>query len=380
MPDLPRDLLSLVDYLIKKREFQTLANNLLTMWGPGGVFLGPNYLPPRFVENNEDTLEDVRIRAVAAKDGTRYSPAQKVGGGEMFGRIKYRLGHSDLLKEITGPDYDAIKRWLGRNLPMQAAARLLGLFETLIVESLTSHDELKIWEAIQFNALTRRGDNGYFEYEEGPDLTDHFVDVSAEPWTDADNDPWEHIDAGIEQLVGLGFDRGGIRIVTTERVRNALRRNPHTKDRAGKSVVTTNGSGQVQAVRLTGTLSLEALNGVFGDEGLQEPVTYDKRIQTETGEKRAYAENHMTLIASTGMTEEVRFNQDNVEDVRVVNDVLGFNGIGTPNGQDMPVRATSVKAFTDQKDARVEAQGWQATGPVILMPQARVELFGMLEA
>src|ERR1044071_3006231 len=192
MPDLPRDLLSLVDYLIKKREFQTLANNLLTMWGPGGVFLGPNYLPPRFVENNEDTLEDVRIRAVAAKDGTRYSPAQKVGGGEMFGRIKYRLGHSDLLKEITGPDYDAIKRWLGRNLPMQAAARVLGLFETLIVESLTSHDELKIWEAIQFNALTRRGDNGYFEYEEGPDLTDHFVDVSAEPWTDADNDPWEH--------------------------------------------------------------------------------------------------------------------------------------------------------------------------------------------
>lgn len=380
MPDLPRDLLSLVDYLIKKREFAMLANNLLAQWGPGGALLGPNYLPPRFVENNEDTLEDVRIRAVAAKDGTRYSPAQKVGGGEMFGRIKYRLGHSDLLREITGPDYDAIKRWLGRNLSMQAAARLLGLFDTMIVQSMAGHDELKVWEAIQFNTLTRRGDNGYFEYEEGPDLGDHFVDVTADPWTDATNDPWLAIDAGIEQLVSLGFDRGGIRIVTTDRVMNAVRRNPFTKDRAGRSVVTTNGSGQVEAVRLTGALSLADTSGVFEAEGLQAPVTYDKRIQTETGEKRAYAEGHMSLIASTGMNEEVRFNQDNVEDVRVVNDVLGFNGIGTPNGQDMPVRATAVRAFTDQKDARVEAEGWQATGPVILMPQARVEIFNILAA
>lgn len=379
MEETPRDLMSLVEYLIRRREFQTLANNLLTQWGPASQpFLGPDFLPPRFLDKNEDTLEDVRIRSVAAADGTRYSPAQKVDGGELFGRVSYRLRHSDILREIAGPDYDAIRKWAMTNLSMDAAARLMGLFDTMVVQALAAHDELKIWDAIQHNIQTLRGDNGYFEYEEGPDLSDHFVDLSASPFTDDDTDPWEYIFTAVDTLVDLGFERGGIRFVSTNKVMNALRRNPHTKDRAGRSVVTTNNTGEVQAVRLTGTLSLADTAGVFEAEGLQAPRIYDRRIQTRTGEKRAYAEGHMSLIASTGMNEEVRFNVDDVEDVRVVNDALGFLGIGVPNGQDAPMRATAVEARTNQKNAHIHAQGWQTTGPVILMPQARVELYGIL--
>jgi hypothetical protein len=379
MPDYPRDLQGLIAHLLEQREFQTLANNLLAQWGPGGVLIGPNYLPPRFLEDPEGTITDVRIRTVAAKDGSRYSPAQKVGTGQLFGAIRYRLGNSDLLVEITGADYDALVKWLNQNLSMQAAARLLGLFNTKLVQALVEHDELKIWEAIQFNTVTLRGDNGFFSYEEGPDLTDHFVDLSAEPWTDPDVDPWVAIFEQVDKLVDLGFDRGGIRFVSTNRVMNALRRNPFTKDRAGRSVITTNESGQVNAVRLTGTLSLTDTSGIFESEGLQAPVVYDRRIVTETGEVRAYAEGHMSLIASTGMSEEVRFNQDNPEDVRVVNDVLGFLGISRPNGNPTPMRETFVRAYTEQKDKRVEAEGDQTTGPVILMPQARIEMSGMLE-
>lgn len=368
------DLLSLILMLIRERQFQMVANNLLSLWGPKGRrLLGADFLPPRPVDKNEDTLEDVRIRTVAASDGTRHSPAQKVDGGELFGKIKYRLGHSDILREVTGPDYDGLVRWLNRNLPMQAASRALFLFNSMIVQALAEHDELKIWEAIQFNKLTRRGDNGYFEYEDGPSLSSHFVSL-VDPWEDPDTDPWEAIFAAVEKLTDYGFDKGGIRIVSTSRMLNKLRRNPHTKDRAGKSVVTTDNGGTVKAVRLSGPVSMQDLSGVFEAEGLQAPVEYDLRIQTKTGETRAYAEGHMSLIASTGMTEEVRFNQDNPEDVRLVNDVLGFNGIGVPNGSSDPGRRTAVRAFTDQKDARIEYEGWQATGPVILMPQARVEL------
>ena len=371
------DLLALILMLIRERQFQAVANNLLAQWGPQGRrLLGADFLPPRPVEKNEDTLEDVRIRTVAAADGTRYSPAQKIDGGELFGKIKYRLGHSDLLREVTGPDYDALVRWLGQNLTMQAAARALGLFDRMIVQALAEHDELKIWEAIQFNRLTRRGDNGYFEYEEGPDLSTHFVSL-VDPWSDPENDPWEPIFAAVEKLVGLGFDRGGIRTVSTNKSLNILRRNPHTKDRAGKSVVTTDPGGIVKAVRLSGPVTMSDLSGVFEAEGLRPPVEYDLRIQTRTGEKRAYAEGHMTFIASTGLTEEVRFNQDNPEDVMLVNDVLGFNGIGVPNGSSEPGRRTAARAYTDQKDARIEYEGWQATGPVILMPQGRVELAGI---
>lgn len=374
---LPRDLGSLIAYLLGKREFQALANNLLAQWGPQGrPLLGPNYLPPRFVEKNEDTLADVRLRSVAAADGTRYSPAQKVDAGEMFASIKYRLGHSDILREITGPDYDGLVRWLNSNLSMQAAAQLLGLFDSMIVQSLAEHDELKVWEAIQFNTLTRRGDNGYFEYENGPAMGSHFVTIT-DAWSNAANDPWEDIFAAVEVLVNLGFDRGGIRFITTNKVLNMVRRNPNSATRAGKSVLTTNGAGQVRATTLTGTVTMTDLSGIFEAEGLQAPVQYDRRIQTRTGEKRAYAEGHMTLIASTGLSEEVRFNQTNIEDVRLVNDVLGFNGIGTPNGTSTPQRRTAVRSFTDEKAARIEAEGWQATGPVILMPQARVELSGI---
>lgn len=371
------DLLALIMTLTRERQFQRVANNLLAQWGPKGRrLLGSDFLPPRPVDKNEDTLEDVRIRTVAAADGTRYSPAQKVDGGEMFGKIKYRLGHSDILREVTGPDFDALVKWLNRNLTPQAAARALGLFDSLIVQAMAEHDELKIWEAIQFNKLTRRGDNGYFEYEDGPDLSTHFVSL-VDDWSNANTDPWEPIFAAVEKLVGLGFDRGGIRFVSTNKSLNILRRNPHTKDRAGKSVVTTDNAGAVKAVRLSGPITMTDLSGVFEAEGLRPPVEYDLRIQTRTGEKRAYAEGHMSLIASTGINEEVRFNQDNPEDVLLVSDVLGFNGIGVPNGSSEPGRRTAARAFTDQKDARIEYEGWQATGPVILMPQARVELAGI---
>ncbi|HEX8177862.1 MAG TPA: hypothetical protein VF543_22425 [Pyrinomonadaceae bacterium] len=374
----PRELIALVAFLIKRREFARLANNLLGAWGPKNKpLLGPRFLPPRFVDKNEDTINDVRIRTVAAADGTRYSPAQKVDGGEMFGSIKYRLGHSDILREITGPDYDAITKWLNQNLSMQAAARMIYLFNAMLVQSLAEHDELKVWEAIQFNKLTKRGDNGYFEYEEGPDLSTHFVAVP-DPITDPEVDPFDYISAVVDQLIGLGFDRAGLRFVSTNRVLNAMRRNPKVATRAGKSLLTTDMDGTVKATRISGTLSMQDLSGVFEAEGLQAPIEYDRRIQTRTGEKRAYAEGHMTVIASTGMDEEVRFNQDNPEDVRVVNDVLGFNGIGTPNGTATPQRRTAVRAYTDQKDARIEFEGWQATGPVILVPQARVELSDLL--
>jgi hypothetical protein len=341
------------------------------------MLLGANFLPPRFVDKNEDTIENVRIRTVAAADGTRYSPAQLVDGGEMFGKIKYRLGDSDILRQITGPDYDGVTAWLDQNNSMMAAANLLGLSDRFLVQSMAEHDELRIWEAIQFNTVTRRGDNGYFQYEEGPDLTSHFVDVSGDPWSDADTDPWEAIFAAVDLLVGKGFDRGGIRIVSTNKSLNILRRNPHSKDRAGKSVVTTDNTGKVQAVRLSGSISMADLSGIFESEGLQAPVQHDLRIQTRTGEKRAYAEGHMSLIASTGRTEDVRFNQDNPEDVKVVNDTLGFNGIGKPNGTSTPQRRTAMRAFTDEKAARIEGEGWQTTGPVILDPEARVELSGI---
>lgn len=362
----PRDIASLLAYLINQRQFQALLNNLLTLWGPSNrPLLGPSFLPPRLVMENEGVIERVRIRTVAAVDGTRYSPAQLADGGQLFGSVRYRLGNSDIARQFTGPDYDALVRYLNTNQSMQAAAMLMNLYDAAIVQALSEHDEIPIWEGIVLNHLTSRGDNGYFEYEDGPDLTGHRVAAGGN-WSDATYNPYDDIDAQAQLLVDKGFERTGIRMVTTDRVRRILMSNPFTAKRAGRVLV----MGGTMAETFTGSVDINDLNGVFAGLGLGEPVTYDRRISTRTGQVRAYPEGNFTMIAATGRDEEVMYNQDNPADVRIVQDALGFNGIGRPNGRAIAERATEIRAFTNEKNARIEAEGWQTTGPVILEPEA----------
>lgn len=363
---LPRDIVALLAYLISQRQFETLLNNLLTLWGPANrPLLGPQFLPPRLLTENEGVIERVRIRTVAAVDGTRYSPAQLADGGELFGSVRYRLGNSDIARQFTGPDYDGLVRYLNANQSMQAAAMLLNLYDAAIVQALAEHDEIVVWEAIVKNSLTARGDNGYFEYENGPTLTGHRVNAGGD-WSDPIYNPYDDIDAQVQLLVDKGFERSGIRIVTTDKVRRILMANPFTAKRAGRVLV----MGGTMAETFTGSVDISDLAGVFTGLGLAAPLTYDRRISTRTGQVRAYPEGNLTLIASTGRDEEVLYNQNNPADVRIVQDVLGFNGIGRPNGRGAAGRATAVRSFTDEKNARIEAEGWQSTGPVILEPEA----------
>ncbi len=186
----PRDIKSLLEFMKAQGMFDRLTNNLLTQWGTqSNRLLSAEFLPPRLLDNNQDTIEEVYFRTVAAIDGTRHSPAQLVDGGELFGKINYRLGHSDLARQVTGPDYDGIIRYLNRNLPMAAAGRLMGIYGIFILQGLVEHDELANWEAIVFNSITRRGDNAYYEYENGPDLADHRV-VAGGDWQDPAYVPW----------------------------------------------------------------------------------------------------------------------------------------------------------------------------------------------
>ena len=56
----PRDIASLVDYLIRNRAFAMQMSNLLAQWGPATRrLLGAELLPPRLVQLNEDTIERV---------------------------------------------------------------------------------------------------------------------------------------------------------------------------------------------------------------------------------------------------------------------------------------------------------------------------------
>lgn len=364
----PRDLKSLLDWLLQDRSLDTILANPLSQWGPASrPMKGANFLPPKLVEKNQDTIEDVRFRTVAAQDGTRYSPAQLVGGGEMFGKIHYRLGHSDLMREISGPDYDGIVRYLNANMGMQAAAKVVGLFDTFINQAMVEHDELAIWEAIVSNSITRRGANAYFEYDEGIDLSSQRVTAQCD-WTDADTTPWTtDILPSIRRLVASGYQRSGIRIMTTDQVLMTLAEHPQTARYLVQTPLATGQSVQ----EATGVFSNADVTRVFlAKMGIMSVDTHDIRIQTETGELRAYPESNMTFIASTGRSEEVLYNVADPSQVKIVPDVIGFNAIGVANGVTTPGRQGNMNVFTGTKAARIEFEGWQASGPVILNPQA----------
>ncbi len=373
----PRDIKSLLTYLAAKGLLRKQTNNLLVQWGPKTrPLLSARFLPPRLVTNNQDTIDDVRFRVVAAPDGTRHSPAQLVGGGEMFSKINYRLGHSDLAREITGPDYDAINQFLRQGAFNAAIGRVVGIFSTFILQALAEHDELANWEAIVFNAISRRGSNAYYEYEDGPDLDNHRVAVGGD-WEDPTYDPYENdIIPRMRLLTSYGFNAGGIRPVTTARALELLADHPATLRRSYTGVPPFAGQTLEEASPPTDQSDVAK---VFRKLGMQAPVTHDLRIQTNTGEKRAYPEGHMTFIASTGRVETVNYNVDDPTQAIVIRDGLGFNGIGVPNNANgVAGRRQETRAYTDRKDARIELEGWQATGPVIQEPTAIADIYDIV--
>lgn len=367
----PRDIGALVAFLLNRGDFNRNANNLLYQWGPKNrQLLSVNYLPPRLVTKNEDTIDRVAFRSVAAEDTTRHSAAPLLDGGEMFGSIRYKLGDSKLARQLTPADYDGIVAYLGRSMPMEAAAKLMGMFDSLIIQAMAEHDELANCDAIVTGGYMRRGNNGYFEYIKGPDLENHRA-VMGEDWSDPTVNPWVYILARIAVLTGKGFDKGGIRGLTTDQVRTILKNNPFTAIRAGKSNLVTLPDGSIRAQTIEGLVTDDELDAIFKSIGVQPPVAHDLRVPTRTGERRAVQEGALAFIASTGQSEEVIYNQDDASAVPLtVDDTIGFNGIGVPNGRSEPGRRTATRVFDNQSDARVEFEGWQTTGPVINVPEA----------
>jgi hypothetical protein len=374
----PRDLASLLDYLIRNRLLSTLAGNLLSQWGPQGRrLLGPDFMPPRVVDENFGEIERLHFYTVSAKDKTRHSAAPKVDGGQMFGTIRYKLNDSGLLREFNARDYDALIRYLNNNQSMQAIAQVEGFADTAILQALVEHDEFKIWQALTTGGYQKFGDNGYVELVNGPNLAGQFLDVT-DDWTNPAINPWPTIEARIQRLVNNGYDKSGIRVVFTDQVRQILKNNPHTAVKAGKSVLVTDTNGVVQTQPISGLVDDNDIANIFRSLGVQAPVAYDLRgFAPGHAQKRFYSEGCMTFVGSTGVTEEVRWNENNPSDVQIVTDVVGFNGIGRANGQPAPGRKVWMRQFTEQTDARLEGEGTQATGPVLLMPEAVCGLNGI---
>lgn len=338
--------------------FATLARNPRAQFGtPSRRYLGAELLPERMVEENAYREEDVRYRTVIANDGTRYSPAQKKDG-DIVGSMLVELGNSDIAREFTSRQYDALLRMLQRNASMEAMVEITNWLDTTVNLALVELLEKQRWEAIVEAEVTRQGDNEYEEVVAYPNPANHRAAQSA-AWSTDTTDIFEDIFAMADLLAGKGYTVS--RMITSRAVLSIMAGNNTVKTRTGVSVV--NASGQITAA--AGRATLDAINGILGSDGLPPIETYDLQYRTQSGTGYFLPRDVFVLVATTGRDEDV----DLGDEVQFLGNTIGYTAIGRAAGQATPGRVIRAEAHED-KPPRIEAEGWQTALPVITEPEA----------
>lgn len=363
------DLFTLVDRMIRDRQFDTIARNPLAQFGTERrPLLGATLLPERLVNENSFTEEAIRYRSIIALGAGRYSPSQKRGEGLITGKVDVVLAEADIAREFTSRDYDALIRLLAQNNDIQAMVTLLDWVDMTVVRPLAEILELWRWQAITDSEVVVAGDNELEETVPFPDPVGHRA-AAGGVWSNNAYDPMDDIIAMADLLVSKGYQPS--RIVTSRTVSNLLLRNTNMIERFnGSNIVVTGGS--VTAVPRTTRGTLADLNGYLAAEGLPAIETYDVTYNTETQSRRFMKEDAFHMFATTGRDESILTS----ETVDVLEDTLGYTAIGRAAGQSGPGRVIRVEPKTD-KPPRVEAEGWETGLPVITEPEGITVITGI---
>ena len=353
------DLATLIARLLADGSIPRLSANVAAQFGSGRRrLLGAEIMPERLVPENSYKEESIRYRTVIANDGTRYSPTQ-LKKGELIGSFLVTLAESDIARELTGAEYDALLRFLQSNQSMDAMASILRWLDTTVNQALIENIERQRWEAIVDASVALRGDNEYADTVAYSNPTGHRVNAGAQ-WSDDANDPFDDIFAQADFLATKGFSVG--RMVTSRAVVSILAGNEKVKQRVGPVAVTSGG----QLAGVGGRATLAAINGVLSADGLPLIETYDLQYRTSTGTARFLKADAFVMVAETGRDENLDLGDTEIE---IVPDTLGYAAVGRPAGQSAPGRFIRMERKED-KPPRLEAEGWQTALPVITEPEA----------
>jgi hypothetical protein len=354
-----RDLNTLIAQLREEGQFVDVASNPLSQFGTSARrYIGAEILPERTVPQNMFREDAIRYRTVVANDGTRYSPVQKKKG-EFVGSFAVELGESDIGREITSREYDALIDLLGNRGDMQAMARILDWSDVTLNRAMLEHNERQRWQAIVAAVVQRRGDNGYVEDVAYSNPSGHRVNAGV-VWSNDANDPMESdILPIVDMLAGKGFTVR--RIVTSRPVISILAGNAKMQARIGSTVINLGGTLSIANQRA----NLDALNRIFQANDLPPLEEYNLQYRTQTASGYFLARNVMTFICETDRDEMLDF----ADEEQIVQSTLGYVGVGRAAGQSSPGRVLRLEAFTN-KPPRVEGEGWETSLPVITEPEA----------
>lgn len=357
------DLMTFVEQLRTDGTLAAIAANPQAQFGiQQRPYLGASLLPERLVESNSYTESGIRYQTVIANDGTRYSPAQKKDTGELVGSFRVELGDQDILREMTGRDYDALRQLLNTNASMDAVLTMTRFVDQTVNRALIEKTELQRWQAIVDASVVRVGDNSFAETVAYPNPSGHRV-AAGGTWSNDSYDPYDDLIAMDALLSSKGFTVN--RIITSKRVTNILRGNNKIAARAGRVRV-------LSASDLISRASQDEINAMMANEGMPAFETYDQMYRTQAGTARFLPDTVMVFVCTTGRDETLPvLNGD-----RFLADTLGYTAIGRPVGEAAPGRSIKLFPF-DNKPPRIEVEGKQTSLPVITEPEAIAVITGI---
>lgn len=350
--------------LERDNEFEAIALNNVAQFGTANQpYLGAEILPEQLVLQNAYRENNIRYQTIIALDNTRYGPTQLREGGEITGSFMVELGNSDIKRQFTAEDYDAVTRYLASGMTMDAARRYLGWVDTMINEAMIQVNEKQRWQAIINAQILRQGDNNYQEIVNFLNPTGHRINVGGN-WSDNTYDPADDVLAMVEFLKAKGYEVGNI--YTSTKVMGILRRNVRVNERIGNVTIVPQPDQTNR--RYLPPMADQGVNAWFASLGLPAPRVYDRRYNTQLASYRFMQDNVLVITCITGRSQEIVSTLDPT-DVRLLMDTLGYTGVGLPTGMPNPGR-TIRSDFFPNKPPRIETEGWQTSLPVIQDPEA----------
>jgi len=358
-------------------EFEDLATEEVSQFGANQEYLGAQILPENQVDtpNNVINEEDVRYVTVIGNASDRYSPAQKVGGGRYKSSVTAELGESDIAQDFSGQDFDDVARTIqgAESMDMEAAAEVLGWAEETLNAGLIEVNEKQRWDAIINAQVVRKSRQGTLEKVDYLDPSGHRVTAGGD-WSSDSYDPFSDIMAGIVMLRDKGFEP--TLMVTSTAVLMTLLGNRQIARRMGSvNVVRT---GDTDFSEYQQLIQAAELNQFLGRDELPAIQTYDLRYHTgnpNNPRARFFPKDAFVIFGETGRSEEIE-SAIAPENLRVVEETLGYVGVGRPVGRSRPGRAINVEAHED-KPPRLEGEAWQSSLPIITEPEAMYVISGI---
>lgn len=361
------NLQSAVETAIESGAFRKVLLNPVSQFGrPRREYLGARFMPERRVPNNRYSETDIKYRTVVANDGSRYSPAQKKGN-EIIGSMEVSLAEQDIASEFTSETYDAfvaIQKFNGGaenegNPDFMGMAALSDWYDQHINLPLIEKTEKMRWEAIVDAQVPLRGDNGYSVDVSLSNPSGHRF-AATQDWTDPTDNPLDDIRAMAEVAEDKGYQLGAL--IAGSPVIRVLLSHPEVQSAVGGYIGISAGALVGNTTRPT----LEALNQYFEREGLPALIPYNLKYRTQTATEFFLKRDVMVGLALTGRNMSIDLGDD---EKLLLQDGIGYVGIGRAAGQDEPGRAGSVEVFQN-KPPRAEFEGWQTSFPVVQDPEA----------